>query len=222
MRGIAGGPAGRAGRAGGRQFPLRPPPRGQRPRCWRNWARRCGFETEIVPAVTCRGRIVSSSGIRELIERGRVSLAARFLRTALRAGRRRGERPRRGIETDRAHAEPGHRRRSDAGARRLCRRARAIWTTGASGTPSPTSATAPLSATSDELTIETFLLDPLRGRPRRAASAWRSSGRVRDERSSIHPDALKAQILKDVGVARRYFRRGAWRAAWTAVRPSAP
>ena len=43
------------------------------------FGRRLGFETEIVPSVTCRGRVVSSSGIRELIRTGRVSLAARFL-----------------------------------------------------------------------------------------------------------------------------------------------
>ena len=40
---------------------------------------RLGFETVVVPAVACRGRVVSSSGIRELIAAGRVSLAARFL-----------------------------------------------------------------------------------------------------------------------------------------------
>src|SRR3954447_24024056 len=31
---------------------------------------RLGFETEIVPAIQCRGRVVSSSGIRELILAG--------------------------------------------------------------------------------------------------------------------------------------------------------
>src|ERR1017187_4259005 len=40
---------------------------------------RFGFETDIVPAVTWRGRSVSSSGIRSLLAAGRVSLAARFL-----------------------------------------------------------------------------------------------------------------------------------------------
>src|SRR3954447_1534891 len=40
---------------------------------------RMGFTTEIVPAVSCRGRMVSSSAIRELIRAGNVSLAARFL-----------------------------------------------------------------------------------------------------------------------------------------------
>ena len=43
---------------------------------------RLGFETVIVPAVTWRGRPVSSSGIRELILAGRVSLAARCLQHA--------------------------------------------------------------------------------------------------------------------------------------------
>src|SRR5579872_961540 len=33
--------------------------------------RRLGFDTEIVPAVSCRGRVVSSSGIRELIRAGK-------------------------------------------------------------------------------------------------------------------------------------------------------
>src|SRR5579859_7616925 len=40
---------------------------------------RLGFRTEIVPAVRCRGRIVSSSGIREMIQAGQVSVAARLL-----------------------------------------------------------------------------------------------------------------------------------------------
>ena len=40
---------------------------------------RLGFETQIVPAVNWRGRMVSSSGIRALLKSGRVSLAARML-----------------------------------------------------------------------------------------------------------------------------------------------
>ena len=40
---------------------------------------RYGFDTEIVPAVTCRGRLVSSSVVRALIGEGKVSLARRFL-----------------------------------------------------------------------------------------------------------------------------------------------
>jgi riboflavin kinase/FMN adenylyltransferase len=40
---------------------------------------RLGFETDMVPAVDWRGRAVSSSGIRGLLNAGRVSLAARLL-----------------------------------------------------------------------------------------------------------------------------------------------
>src|SRR5215471_18541483 len=38
-----------------------------------------GFETEVVPAVSCRGRVVSSSAVRNLIRAGSVGMAARFL-----------------------------------------------------------------------------------------------------------------------------------------------
>ncbi|SPE31886.1 putative FAD synthetase [Candidatus Sulfopaludibacter sp. SbA3] len=93
--------------------------------------KRFGFETEIVPAVAWRGRVVSSSGIREFILAGRVSLAARLLQHAygvegeIVSGRGVGsretvrERARRGIARDGAHAEPGHSGRADSGARCL-------------------------------------------------------------------------------------------------------
>ena len=48
-------------------------------KCWRSWGQRFGFETEIVPAIAWRGRMVSSSAIRGMILHGQVSLAARFL-----------------------------------------------------------------------------------------------------------------------------------------------
>jgi riboflavin kinase/FMN adenylyltransferase len=44
--------------------------------------RKLGFDTEIVPKISCRGRVVSSSGIRELILQGRVATAARLLQRA--------------------------------------------------------------------------------------------------------------------------------------------
>ena len=50
--------------------------------------RRYGFDTEIVGAVSCRGRVVSSSGIRSLIAAGRVSMAARLLQRPYGAGGR--------------------------------------------------------------------------------------------------------------------------------------
>jgi riboflavin kinase/FMN adenylyltransferase len=63
---------------------------------------------------------------------------------------------------------------------------------------------------SDQLSIETFLLDPFTGEtPRRirVEFLWR----VRAERQFESPAALKQQILRDVSVAQRYFRRArAW------------
>jgi riboflavin kinase/FMN adenylyltransferase len=58
----------------------------------------------------------------------------------------------------------------------------------------------------DALTIETFLLDPLQGAtPGRIRLEFLR--RVRDERKFETPDALKAQILRDVVRAKAYFRR---------------
>ena len=57
-----------------------------------------------------------------------------------------------------------------------------------------------------ELSIETFLLEPLAGEtPRRirVEFLWR----VRDERQFPDAQALKQQILRDAGVAQAYFRR---------------
>jgi riboflavin kinase/FMN adenylyltransferase len=48
--------------------------------------RELGFDTEVIPAVKCRGRMVSSSGIRELIRSGQVALAGRLLERRWLAG----------------------------------------------------------------------------------------------------------------------------------------
>jgi len=58
---------------------------------------------------------------------------------------------------------------------------------------------------STQLTIETFLLDPLAGETPRRISVeflWR----VREERKFTNPEALKARILRDAAAARRYLR----------------
>lgn len=59
-----------------------------------------------------------------------------------------------------------------------------------------------------EISVETFLLDPLTGQAPariRVEFLWR----VRDERKFPGPAELKAQILRDVAVAQKYFRRSA-------------
>jgi hypothetical protein len=58
----------------------------------------------------------------------------------------------------------------------------------------------------DRRTIETFLLSPFDGRtPERIRLAFLR--RVREERKFESPDALKRQILRDVAIASRFFRK---------------
>ena len=59
---------------------------------------------------------------------------------------------------------------------------------------------------SEELSIETFLLDPLIGEPPKRIRV-EFLRRVRDEQRFDSPESLKAQIFKDVRSAQSYFRR---------------
>jgi riboflavin kinase/FMN adenylyltransferase len=168
-----------------------------------------GFETEIVPAVTCRGQVVSSSGIRRMIATGRVALAARFLERPYRlegeveSGRGVGSRetvPTLNLATSAALIPASGvylTRTRDLENTRL-------WNSITNVGYRPTF------GESTQLSIETFVLDPLGDSPRRIAVEFLE--RVRDERKFESPEALKAQILKDVAVAQRYFRR---RKNWT-------
>lgn len=171
----------------------------------KNLGRKLGFDTEIVPAVALRGRVVSSSGIRELIRAGKVSLAARFLthpyslQGKVVAGRGVGSKqtvptlnlaadaevlPAAGVYITRTH-DLEHAR---------------DWNSITNVGYRPTF------GASDELTIETFLLDPLEGdTPSRIRVDFLR--RIREERRFENPEALRGQILKDVGTAQRYFRR---------------
>jgi riboflavin kinase / FMN adenylyltransferase len=166
---------------------------------------RLGFETMIVPAVTWRGRVVSSSGIRELILAGRVSLAARCLQHAYAlegqvvSGRGVGSKqtvptlnlapeaeviPARGVYV--THTRDLEEKRT--------------WDSITNVGYRPTF------GSSEDLSIETYLLGPLDGAgPRRirVEFLWR----IRDERKFSTPEALRAQILKDARSAGSYFRR---------------
>ena len=168
--------------------------------------RELGFTTEVVKAIGCRGRIVSSSGIRDLVQAGNVALAARFLQHpyALEgevvSGRGVGSKqtvptlnlapaselvPGRGVYVTRT---------TDLDSR--ARSWESITNVGYR----------PTFGASDQLTVETFLLDALTGAPPyriRVEFLWR----VRDERKFETPEALRAQILRDVASAQRYFRR---------------
>jgi riboflavin kinase/FMN adenylyltransferase len=167
--------------------------------------RKYGFTTEEVKAVTVRGRLVSSTALRQLIEAGRVAQAARLLERpcALEgevvAGRGVGSKqtvptlnlaantevlPATGVYVTRTHHLENDR----------------VW-------PSVTNiGYRPTFGDGQELSIETFLLEPLDGEtPRRirVEFLWR----VRNERQFPDAQALKRQILRDAGVAQAYFRR---------------
>ncbi len=172
--------------------------------------RQLGFETEIVSAVSWRGRVVSSSGIRQLILAGQVSLAARHLCHAY------------GLEGDVVTGR-GVGSRETVPTLNLATAAalipaRGVYVTrtrdlddGRQWNSVTNIGYRPTFGASDQLSIETFLLEPLSGEtPRhiRVDFWWR----VREERRFASPDALKAQILKDARTAQAYFRR---RGAWT-------
>ncbi len=167
--------------------------------------RELGFLTEIVPAARCRGRVVSSSSIRELIRSGNVSLARRLLERphalagAVVGGRGVGSKetvPTLNLET---HAEviPANgvyiTRTWDLDLPRH-------WTSVTNIGYRPTFGDSP------GRTIETFLLDPLRDEtPARIRVQFLK--RIRPEIKFEDSGALKSRILHDVRIAQRYFRR---------------
>ena len=171
--------------------------------------RRFGFETRVVPPVKLRGRVVSSSTIRRAIEAGNVSLAGRFLARPYSiegdvvAGHGIGSKqtvPTLNLRTS-AQVLPLNgvyiTRTTDLDLEN--RRWNSITNVGTRPT-----------FDGHELTIETFLLDPL-SPPTPSRIRLEFLERVREERKFEDPAALKAQILRDVGKAQRFFRRaGKW------------
>jgi riboflavin kinase/FMN adenylyltransferase len=166
---------------------------------------RLGFEVRLLDTVRWRGRRVSSGEIRKLVAAGDVGIAARLL-----------QRPY-AISGEIVHGHgigskqtvPTLNLRTDA----QVIPARGVYitrTTEMGGTRVWNSITnigyRPTFGGDDALSIETFLLDPLEGGPpdRIRLELLR---RVRDERKFESPEALKAQILRDVGRAKAYFRR---------------
>ncbi len=158
--------------------------------------------------VKWRGRAVSSSEIRRAVESGKVALAARLLgRPYATAGE---VVPGHGIGSKqtvptlnlRTHAQvlPSTgvyiTRTFDAESERS-------WNSITNVGYRPTFADA---SGGQELTIETFLLDRLEPpAPERIRVEYLR--RVREERKFETPEALKAQILCDVGRAQAFFRR---------------
>jgi riboflavin kinase / FMN adenylyltransferase len=169
---------------------------------------RLGFQARLLETVRWRGRRVSSGEVRKLVAAGDVGIAGRLL-----------ERPY-AISGD---IVSGHGIGSKQTVPTLNLRteaqvipARGVYITRTTQTNDPGGArqwasitnigTRPTFGIDDALTIETFLLDPLEGAtPERIRLEFLR--RVRDERRFESPEALKAQILRDVGRAKAYFRR---------------
>jgi len=162
----------------------------------------------VVTPVKWRGRTVSSSEIRRAVEAGEVALAARLLgRPYSTAGE---VVPGHGIGSKqtvptlnlRTHAQvlPSTgvylTRTFDAESER-------VWNSITNVGYRPTFAD---TSGGHELTIETFLLDPLDPPPPQHIRV-EYLRRVREERKFETPEALKAQILRDVCRAQAYFRR---------------
>ncbi|MES1262270.1 MAG: bifunctional riboflavin kinase/FMN adenylyltransferase, partial [Acidobacteriota bacterium] len=165
-----------------------------------------GFEVEPVPAITARGERVSSTAIRGLIATGRVSKACRMMAApfalegpvvhgygigskqtvpTLNLAAENELLPKNGVYVTRTRDEASG----------------AEWRSITNVGFRPT-------FEGRELTIETFLLDP----PPAAAPARievNFLAFVRDERKFETAEALKAQILRDVGAANRFHRRAA-------------
>jgi riboflavin kinase / FMN adenylyltransferase len=164
-----------------------------------------GFRTEVVHAVVTRRRVISSSEIRQLIQAGTVSIACRLL------GRPYSVEGMvvRGHGIGSKQTVPTLNLRTPA----QVLPSRGVYITStrdlseAREWPSITNiGYRPTFGGTDELSIETFLLAPLDGAApeeiRIEFLRW-----VRPERKFESPEALKSQILHDVGRAQAYFRR---------------
>jgi riboflavin kinase / FMN adenylyltransferase len=175
--------------------------------------RQYGFEVCLAEPVTCRGQVVSSSGIRKFLDSGEAGMAWRFLGRPYSItgdvihGRGVGSKqtvptlnlktsaevlPRNGVYVTRTReigdfieTEPRQ------------------WNSISNIGVRPTFENAEDSP--HKLSIETFLLDPFSGdAPQRIVLEFLH--RVRDERKFESPEALKAQIFRDVKQSNSFFR----------------
>lgn len=180
----------------------------------RELGREFRFAVEVIEAVSTRGRVVSSSAVREALLAGRAGLARRLLGYDFALE---------GIVV------PGHgigQKQTvptlNLDVRSLEAEQRLIPRTGVYVTqtqdlqdgrswPSITNIGYRPTFGGDELSIETYLLEPLVG-PTPAGIRVEFLAWIREERKFPNPEELKAQILRDVRQAQAYWRR---RARWT-------
>jgi len=165
--------------------------------------RRYGFLLEVIPKVAVRGRAVSSSEIRRLVERGQVSLAARLLERphSLEGEVVRGRGVGSKLIVPTLNLAPPEVVLPAAGVyitRTTDLDGAAVW-------PSVTNVGRRPTFGEQGLAIETHLLADLGGcSPRRIRIEFLR--RLRDERPFPDPASLKAQIERDAARARRFFR----------------
>ena len=163
-----------------------------------------GFCTEVVPGVSVRGRLVSSSAVRSLIESGAVWLAWRLLgrpyalEGEVVSGHGIGSKqtvPTLNLSTD-AEVLPATgvyiTRTTELDSRRSWRSVTNIGYR-------PT-------FEGKDLTVETYVLETLQ-EPAPTRIRVEFLRRLREERRFESPEALKQQILRDVRNAQSYFRR---------------
>lgn len=166
--------------------------------------RKYGFTTEVLEAVTWRGRIISSSEIRRAIHDGEVSLACRLLGRpyALSGEVVHGE----GVGSKKTVPTLNLRTKAEVLPKIGVYITRTRDLKSARQWPSVTNVGYRPTFNGHGLTIETYLLSNLEGPPPEEISVqflrW-----VREERKFENAEALKSQILRDVGRARAYFRR---------------
>jgi riboflavin kinase/FMN adenylyltransferase len=164
-----------------------------------------GFETDVIQPVTWRGITISSSEIRARIQAGDVSRACRMLGRVY------------ALEGKVVHGHGIGSKKTvptlNLGTTAEVLPAAGVYITqtrdlnGAAEWRSVTNVGyRPTFGSDNRLSVETFLLDPLEG-PSPNAIAVEFLKRIRDERKFESPEALKAQILRDVARAERYFRR---------------
>ena len=172
--------------------------------------RQYGFLTEVMPAVRRRGRAVSSSEIRGLIERGEVASAARLLGRpyALEGhvvpGRGIGSK----LTVPTLNLAPSEKvlpatgvyiTRTSAAGHVAGHGPALLW-------PSVTNVGYRPSFSGDRLIVETHLLqEPGGAAPRGIRIEFLR--RLREERKFPSAEELKAQILRDAARARRHFER---------------
>ena len=163
-----------------------------------------GYTTEIIGGVEMRGRRVSSSEVRSLVDKGAVSMACRLLGRPY------------AVEGSVVHGH-GIGTKQTVPTLNLDTKAEILPAVGvyitrttdleaARSWPSITNVGYRPTFDGDRLTVETFLLTPLEGEtPQRIQVEFLR--RVREEKKFDSPEALKTQIFKDVGRAKAYFRR---------------